>query len=156
MATVHDNILSNSNATSYYIQDWGNMSSTQWNMVYNNAFTGTAKFGLGIYTEVRNNMGLNPLGVQSGNFRADSSISFYGTYSDWNNATSYRVRTTDMLLTASGGTGINGGAVNITITDAAGVLVVKDLATCTMLLIPHRWKFIITYATAPTLVFAWK
>jgi hypothetical protein len=151
MATVHDNIFSNSNATSYFFQDWGNSSATQWNMVYDNAFTGTAKFGMGIYTEVRNNMGLNPLGVQSGNFRSDSSISFAGTYSNWGNITTYRVRTTDLLLTMSGGTGIN-----LTITDENGVLVAANIASCTMLLIPHRWLFIITYATAPTVMFAWK
>jgi hypothetical protein len=151
MIQVHDNVISNQNSSSYFIQDWGNASSTQWNRVYDNAFTGTAKFGLGIYTEVRNNMGLNPLGVQSGNFRSDSSISFHGTYSNWANGTTYRLVTTDMFLSVSGGTG-----VNITITDPNGVLFKADLSSDNVYLIPWRYKFSITYATLPTVVFAWK
>lgn len=148
---IYANILSNSNSSAYAVVDDGSLYSSGWNRINDNYFYTSAGFNFSGCSEVRDNYGLNPLGVNSATFRfSATSMSYFGQWGNYGNGTVYTVRTTDMFLTVTGGTG-----VDIDVWDADDNIGASNMTSVDMKLIPFGYKFSITYTTEPTAIFAW-
>jgi parallel beta-helix repeat protein len=142
------------NATSYFFDDdstWGSTLGYE-NSFIGNTFRGNGLYGDGKYTYCSQNAGLNPFSRKTTNFLVGTSFTAFGTSTAFANNTVYTIRTNDLLLTISGGTG-----VNITIWDPSDNVASTSDTSLSMRLIPYGYKINATWTTSITLIeFYWK
>jgi hypothetical protein len=150
--SVSDSVISSSNTTgSVWDDDSTQAALGNENSFTNNVVTFTGNFSNpddAKYSRISNNVGVNPMAQKTTLFLQGSYLTAFGTATTWANNTVYTVRTNDLLLTISGGTG-----VNITIWDQSSNVLSTGDATLSARFIPFGYKVNATWTTSITAVY---
>ncbi len=146
--SIHDNHYSTSNSNVSALLDLGGTA----NRFYNNKLSGTYLINASKVTIITGNYGYS-VGIATYWRAAGGYVSPFGSTTNTPaNLTVHGISSMPCYINATGGVGINAGAVNFTITDNAGNILFIDVPTITWFYMPVGYSFYCTYNTAPTMI----
>jgi hypothetical protein len=137
---ITDNVINSGNATGIVLDDVSTESTLgKQNSFTNNQVYGTAGYTFAgcKYTLMINNVNVNPFSKKTTLFIQGSYLTYWGTATAFSNNTQYYMRTSNCLVTTTGGADLN-----FTILDPSGNQLITGLTSLTNELIPFGYSVI--------------